>query len=126
MAKVAQVYKCEACGNVVMVYHEGGGDLECCGSPMVHMEEKTADFKNEKHVPVVEKIEGGYKVYVGSTEHPMTDEHYIEWIELFDGETLFTKFLKPGDKPEAFFKTDREAVSAREYCNVHGHWTNNL
>lgn len=126
MAKVAQVYKCETCGNIVMVYHEGGGELVCCGTPMKHMEEKTADFATEKHVPVVEKIEGGYKVYVGSTEHPMTDEHYIEWIELFDGETVFTKCLKPGDKPEAFFYTDKEAVSAREYCNVHGHWSNKL
>jgi superoxide reductase len=126
MAKVAQVYKCEACGNIVMVYHEGGGELVCCGAPMKHMEEKTADFATEKHVPVVEAIEGGYKVYVGSTEHPMTDDHYIEWIELFDGETVFTKYLKPGDKPEAIFKTDKKAVSAREYCNIHGHWSNNL
>lgn len=126
MAKVAQVYKCETCGNIVMVYHEGGGELVCCGAPMKHMEEKTADFATEKHVPVVEKIEGGYKVYVGSTEHPMTDEHYIEWIELFDGDTVFTKYLKPGDKPEAFFYTDKAAVSAREYCNVHGHWSNKL
>lgn len=126
MAKVAQVYKCEVCGNIVMVYHEGGGDLVCCGAPMKHMEEKTADFATEKHVPVVEAIDGGYKVYVGSTEHPMTDDHYIEWIELFDGETVFTKYLKPGDKAEAIFKTDKKAVSAREYCNLHGHWTNNL
>lgn len=126
MAKVVQVYKCEACGNIVMVYHEGAGELVCCNAPMKHMEEKTADFATEKHVPVIEKIDGGYKVYVGSTEHPMTDEHYIEWIELFDGETVFTRFLKPGDKPEAIFYTEKEAVSAREYCNIHGHWSNKL
>ncbi len=126
MAKRMEVYKCDGCGNIVMVQHGGAGKLSCCGSAMALLEEKTADLTTEKHVPVVEKIEGGYKVYVGSTEHPMADAHYIEWIELFDGENLFVKYLNPGDKPEAIFYTDREAVSAREYCNLHGNWQNKL
>ena len=73
-------------------------------------------------MPVIEKIDGGYKVTVGSVAHPMTEEHYIPWIELIaDGQSL-TAFLKPGDKPEAVFKTDAAKVTAREYCNLHGVW----
>ena len=69
-----------------------------------------------------EKIEGGYKVTVGSVAHPMDENHYIEWIELLADNQSLTCFLKPGDKPEAVFKTDAEKVTAREYCNLHGHW----
>jgi len=124
MAKKLGIYKCELCGNIVEVNHEGGGTLVCCGQNMTYMEEKSADLATEKHVPVIEKIEGGYKVYVGSTEHPMKEEHYIEWIELAGEDFVMKKFLKPGDKPEAIFHTDAENVWAREYCNLHGNWIN--
>ena len=70
----------------------------------------------------IEKIDGGYKVSVGSVAHPMDENHYIQWIELLAGDQSLTCFLKPGDKPEAVFKTDAEKVTAREYCNLHGHW----
>ena len=76
------VYKCNVCGNIVEVTHVGGGTLVCCGQPMELLTEKTADQGMEKHVPVVEKIDGGYKVKVGSVPHPMEEGHYIEWIEL--------------------------------------------
>lgn len=124
MAKKCGVYKCELCGNIVEVYHEGGGTLVCCNQNMNYMEEKTADSSTEKHVPVIEKIEGGYRVYVGSTEHPMKDDHYIQWIEVIAGEQVMREYLKPGQKPEAFFKTDATQIIAREYCNLHGHWKN--
>jgi superoxide reductase len=123
LAKYLGVYKCEECGNLVEVYFEGVGDLVCCGQPMIFMEEKKADSTTEKHVPVIEKIDGGYKVTVGSTLHPMTDAHYIQWIELLTGKEVLTAFLKPGDEPVAHFCTDAEKVSAREYCNLHGHWS---
>ncbi|MCD4713888.1 MAG: desulfoferrodoxin [Clostridiales bacterium] len=124
--KKLDVYKCEECGNIVEVLHWGGGDLVCCGENMKLMEEKSADSTTEKHVPVVEAIQGGYKVTVGSTLHPMKEEHYIEWIELItETDTLIT-FLKPGDEPVAIFKTDEKAVMAREYCNLHGLWKNEM
>jgi superoxide reductase len=124
--KKLDVYKCEECGNIVEVLHWGGGDLVCCGENMKLMEEKSADSTTEKHVPVVEAIQGGYKVTVGSTLHPMKEEHYIEWIELItETDTLIT-FLKPGDEPVAIFKTDEKAVMAREYCNLHGLWKNEI
>lgn len=122
MAKKLDVYKCELCGNIVEVYHVGGGTLVCCGQNMTYLEEKTADSTTEKHVPVIEKISGGYRVTVGSTLHPMTDEHHIEWIELITENETLTAWLKPGDQPVAIFMTEKEAITAREYCNLHGHW----
>ena len=126
MAKRLEVYKCEVCGHIVEVYNEGGGTLSCCNQDMTLMEEKSADLTTEKHVPVIEKIDGGYKVVVGSTAHPMTEEHYIQWIELVAGEETLTHYLNPGDAPEAIFMTSATKVTAREYCNLHGHWKNEL
>ena len=124
MAKPYEVYKCEECGNIVLVLHGGAGELVCCGEAMKKMEPKHAEMATEKHVPVVEKIDGGYRVYVGSTEHPMTEEHHIEWIALCTGEQQHIQFLKPGQKPEAIFKVEGEAAGAWEYCNLHGLWEN--
>ena len=89
MAEIKQIYKCERCGIIVETLHGGGGELTCCHAPMVLLEAKTADSTTEKHVPVIEKIDGGYKVIVGSTLHPMEEKHQIEWIELIaDGKVL--------------------------------------
>ena len=126
MAKRLEVYKCNLCGNIVEVNHASGGTLVCCGQEMELLEEKSADSTTEKHVPIIEAIPGGYKVTVGSTLHPMKEEHQIEWIELItESESLIT-YLKPGDEPVAIFKTDEKAIKAREYCNLHGLWKNEL
>ncbi len=124
MAEKLQVYKCEKCGNIVEVLHGGPGELSCCGAPMDLLEEKAADSTTEKHVPVIEKTAGGYKVIVGSTLHPMVEAHYIEWIELIADGKVYREYLNPGDAPEAFFKIDADKVSAREYCSVHNLWKN--
>jgi len=117
-----QVFKCEVCGNIVLVLHEGAGQLVCCNQPMKLMEENTVDAAQEKHVPVIEKTADGFKVSVGSVAHPMEEKHYIEWIELTADGQVYRQFLKPGEKPEAFFKIDARDVTAREYCNLHGLW----
>ena len=122
MAERMQVYKCDLCGNIVEVLHGGGGELVCCGQPMKLMKENTVDAAKEKHVPVIEKIDGGYKVKVGGVAHPMEQKHYIEWIELIADGKDYIQFLKPGDKPEASFQIAAAKVSAREYCNLHGLW----
>lgn len=122
MADRLEVYKCDACGNIVQVHNGGAGQLTCCDEPMELLEGKTADFKTEKHVPVIEKIDGGYKVVVGSTAHPMEEEHYIQWIELLAEGKSYVQYLKPGDAPEAVFMVDAAEVSAREYCNKHSLW----
>lgn len=121
MTQISQVYKCEVCGNMVEVLHNGG-TLVCCGKPMTLQVENTVDAAKEKHVPVIEKIEGGIIVKVGSVEHPMLEEHHIEWIEAHTANKVYRKFLKPGEKPIAEFKLDEEVLFVREYCNLHGLW----
>lgn len=123
MTKKLQVYKCEVCGNMVEVIHEGVGELVCCGQPMVLFEEKTEEQEGkEKHLPVIEKTEKGFLVKVGSIQHPMEEKHYIEWIEVIANGKAYRQFLKPGDIPEATFDTEAENITVREYCNVHGLW----
>ena len=122
MAKTLEIYKCMACGNIVEVLHGGDGELVCCGEPMKLLKENTTDAAQEKHVPVIEKIDGGYKVKVGSVAHPMEDKHYIEWIELLADGKAYRQFLKPGQAPEAVFTVQASSVSAREHCNIHGLW----
>ena len=122
MTKKLEVYKCEICGNIVEVLHQGKGVLVCCGQDMKLMEEQTADQTTEKHVPVMEKIPSGIKAVVGSTLHPMEEKHYIEWIEVVSEKGASRKFLKPGNKPESFFKDVEGLKKIREYCSVHGLW----
>ena len=119
MAKRNEIYKCPECGNIVEVVVPT--DKELCGFKLLR--ENNTDAATEKHVPIVEKIEGGYRVTVGEVEHPMTEAHYIQWIELItsDNEVL-RKYLTPIDRPVAEFKTDATEVYAREYCNLHGLW----
>ena len=128
MAELMKIYKCEICGNIVEVLDAGDGELVCCGQPMDLQEEKTADAGTEKHVPFIEKTDAGVKVRIGqNAAHPMEEKHYIQWIELLADGKAYRRFLKPGDKPEAFFACSGDCcegacVSAREYCNVHGLW----
>lgn len=122
MAKHLGIYKCEICGNVVEVVHAAGGKLVCCGEPMVHLFENTTDAAKEKHVPVLEVLDGGVRVSVGSVIHPMDEKHYIEWIELIVDNKAYREFLKPGDAPVVFFPVTGSSMTAREHCNLHGVW----
>ncbi len=123
MTKLNEIYKCAVCGNIVEVVHAADGTLVCCGEPMKLQLPGTTEAATEKHIPVIEKIEGGYKVKVGEIPHPMLDVHWIEWIELIcPCGKVQRKYLKPGDAPEADFKSDSDKVLAREYCNLHGLW----
>jgi superoxide reductase len=120
--KRSQVYQCVKCGTIVEILVPGHPMLAHCGEPMELLTEQTADWKIEKHVPVIEKVDGGYKITVGSTPHPMTEAHFIQWIELLADGIVYRKYLKPGDKPEAAFSIEAAEVSAREHCNLHGLW----
>jgi superoxide reductase len=122
MAKRLEIYKCEVCGNIVDVIHEGKGSLVCCGQPMKLFVENTTDAAKEKHVPVVEKIDSGFMVKIGSVVHPMEEKHYIEWIEVIADGKAYRQFLKAGEAPEAVFKINADKITAREYCNLHGLW----
>jgi superoxide reductase len=122
MIEQKQIYKCNISGNIVEVLTVGSGELVCCGQPMELLKEKTEDAGQEKHVPVIEKTETGWKIKVGAIPHPMEEKHYIEWIEIIADGRSFRKFLKPGNKPEAEFEIKAEKIEAREYCNIHGLW----
>ena len=122
MARRFEVYKCEICGNIVEVLSGADGALACCGENMKVLKENTVDAAREKHVPMVTRSEEGIVVNVGSVDHPMTNEHYIEWIELIGRDTTYTAFLKPGDKPHACFPKLDGDVIVRAYCNLHGLW----
>lgn len=122
MTERLQIYKCEVCGNIVEVLHEGQGELVCCGQPMKLFVENSVDAAKEKHVPVIEKTASGFKVKVGSVAHPMEEKHYIEWIEVIADGKAYRQFLKSGMVPEAFFEVQAEQITAREYCNLHGLW----
>ncbi len=122
MAKKMEIYKCNVCGNIVEVLHTGVGELVCCGQAMVLQEEKTVDEGKEKHVPVIEEIDKGIRVKVGSIEHPMEEPHFIEWIQVLANGKSYRKFLNPGQKPEAEFEVKAQNIMLREYCNLHGLW----
>jgi superoxide reductase len=122
MTERLQVYKCQVCGNIVEVLHEGVGELVCCGQPMKLLVANTVDAAKEKHVPVIEKTATGVTVRVGSVAHPMEEKHYIEWIEIIADGKAYRQFLKPGDAPEAVFDIKATTIEAREHCNLHGLW----
>ena len=116
----SQVYKCSVCGNEVEVVYAGGGTLVCCDKPMDQLAENTTDAAQEKHVPVVQKVDGGIKVTVGEVAHPMDDNHLITWIEVIAGGKAYRQFLNAGDAPEAVFDVEGDSITVRAFCNLHG------
>lgn len=122
MTKLNEIYKCEICGNIVEVLHAADGQLVCCSKDMKLQVENTTDASLEKHVPVIEKTENGFKISIGATAHPMTEEHYIEWIEILADDKVYRKNLHPGDDPVAEFCIKADQVIARAYCNLHNLW----
>lgn len=118
-----KLLKCNICGNVIEKLSDSGVNVVCCGQPMKPMEENTIDTKYESHLPVAEYNDGILLVKVGNKPHPMTEEHYIQWIMVAQGERTFRVDLKPGDLPQAEFKVDEKPYRVYSYCNLHGLWT---
>lgn len=117
--------KCEKCGKVAIIAKDSACDTMCCGQAMTVLEPNTTDAAFEKHVPVIEADGSNVTVKVGSVEHPMLAEHYIEWILIETSQGYQKKDLKPGDKPEAVFAlaSGETLVAAYDYCNLHGLWS---
>jgi superoxide reductase len=114
-------FKCEVCGNMVGLIKNGGGQLVCCEKPMKELIANTVDASLEKHIPVATRIDGKIIVQVGSAMHPMTPEHYIEWIALVSDNGTERISLSPTDEPKAVFG-DKENAEVYAYCNLHGLW----
>lgn len=122
MAELRQIFKCEVCGNIVNILHAGAGQLVCCGVPMNQLESKKEDEGYEKHVPVIIQKGDRLSVRVGETDHPMSEKHHIEWIEVINGNDSQLKFLKNNGKPVAEFEGVINEAIVRCYCNIHGLW----
>jgi len=118
-------YKCEICGNIVGLIKNGGGQLVCCGKNMNIIKANSTDASLEKHVPVLAKENERVVVKVGSTLHPMINEHYIEWIAVSNNDGIEIVFLSPMDEPKAEF-CDKEYNEVYAYCNLHGLWKKDL
>lgn len=123
-----KIYRCNVCGNITELIHEGGGELVCCGQAMDLLNANTQDAATEKHVPVATYENGVVHVQVGSVEHPMLDEHWIEFIIVKAGDLVTRVDLKPGQKPAADLPVGdyKGTVEVYEFCNLHGLWKSEL
>lgn len=117
-------YICEHCGNIVAKVKDAGVPVMCCGEKMKEITANTVEAATEKHIPVYEVKGNIVEVTVGSVEHPMTEEHLIEWVLLQTREGNQRKVLKAGDAPKVCFAlTEGDEVEAvYAYCNLHGLW----
>lgn len=116
-------FRCNHCGNQVEMIHSAGVPVVCCGEPMQELVANTQEGAVEKHIPVVEREGDLVKVMVGSVEHPMAEEHYIQWIVLHTDGGVYRKPLAPGQAPKAEFALNGETpIAVYAYCNLHGLW----
>lgn len=116
-------YRCKKCGNLVGLIEDGKVPMICCGEPMEKLVPNTTDGAHEKHVPAFELNGSELHVQVGSVPHPMTEEHYIMWIMVTQGNKTQRVELTPQDEPKADFHVEADKPFAiYEYCNLHGLW----
>ena len=116
-------WKCKECGSIMHALQGTGSGLVCCGETMAELKANTTDGAVEKHVPVIVQDGAAVTVTVGSAEHPMAEDHWIQWILLQTERGEQRKVLHPGEKPVASFAVkDDRVLAAYEYCNKHGLW----
>ena len=116
-------YICEHCGNIIGMVKDKGVPVMCCGQKMKELVPNTVEASGEKHIPAV-SLEGNVlKVNVGSVNHPMAEEHFIEWVYVETENGGMRKNLKPGQEPNVTFALgDDKAIAVYAYCNLHGLW----
>ncbi|MEE0776058.1 MAG: desulfoferrodoxin family protein [Bacillota bacterium] len=115
-----KIYICEKCGEIVMELKKGGKPF-CCGQAMKALNANSTDAATEKHVPVVTKEDGKLHIRVGSVDHPMTEEHSIEWVAAVGDQFTMMHRFQPGEAPDVTV-CDRGAKEVYAYCNLHGLW----
>jgi len=120
-------YICRHCGNIITKVDDKGVPVVCCGEKMELLQPNTVEASGEKHVPAVTVEEGAVNVNVGTVDHPMVDEHFIQWVALESDKGLYIKYLKPGQEPNVSFSIpDEKGVAVYAYCNLHGLWKTDL
>ncbi len=117
-------YICEHCGNIIAMIRDCGVPISCCGEKMKEIQPGTTDGAGEKHIPVFRVDGSNVSVRVGEVPHPMTGEHYIQWICLETNNGVQYRVLEPGDAPEASFAlSDGDRVEGvYAFCNLHSLW----
>ncbi|MBO5914637.1 MAG: desulfoferrodoxin [Clostridia bacterium] len=125
--KEVKFYVCETCGNLVGMINESGVPMMCCGKKMQQIVPGTVEASKEKHIPVATLENGVLTVNVGSVDHPMTEEHLIEWVYVQTDRGGQRKVLNAGDAPNLTFVFDDEKhLAVYAYCNLHGLWKTEL
>ena len=122
-----EFYYCEMCQNLVIMLYDSGIPLNCCGEDMQRLAPSTSGA-SEKHQPIYEEKDGKITVSVATVEHPMSSEHYIQWVALKTNHGIMIKYLNPTDKPTVSFALaeGEHAESVYSYCNLHGLWHSNI
>jgi superoxide reductase len=117
-------YRCKHCGQIVAIVKKTGAKIVCCGEEMEEIIPGSVDASKEKHVPEYQVKGNRVEVRIGSVDHPMIPEHYIEWVAIQPKLGNQRKALKPNEKPfVSFVLEDGDTVEAvYAYCNLHGLW----
>ena len=123
-----KIFKCKKCGKIIVSLNETSGVCSCCHEDMVELKANSVDASKEKHVPVINKNGNNVNVVCGSELHPMTIEHYIEFMIIETSKGFNIKYLNPEEKPECNFliDDDEKIIAVYAYCNLHGLWVNNI
>lgn len=121
--KKNKFYICPHCGNIVEMVHDAGVQPHCCGLKMDRLVPNTTEASGEKHIPAVTVHSDYVEVNVGSVDHPMVEEHWIEWVQLTTDNGIARKYLNPGNAPQVRFPLSGEKpLAVYAYCNLHGLW----
>lgn len=117
-------YRCDICGNLIVMIENSGNIPQCCGQAMERLEPGKVDAVKEKHVPVITCDDKKVTITVGEIPHPMSELHYIEWICLQTNRGVYMRRLYPGEVPSVHFRlcASEKPICAYEYCNLHGLW----
>ena len=115
-------YRCERCGQIVVTIKSTPVTPACCDAPMTLLEAGSVDAAQEKHVPAIAVVEGGIEVNVGEVDHPMTEEHLIEWVALVTDTRVDVHTLTAADAPKTAFAGEFANADVYAYCNLHGLW----
>ena len=125
--KNSKFYICPHCGNLIEMVHDAGVKPHCCGQKMDELVPNSVEASGEKHIPAVSVSENAVEVNVGSVNHPMVEEHWIEWVHLVSEKGSQRKYLNPGEAPNVRFRLeDDKPVAVYAYCNLHGLWKKEL
>ncbi len=113
---------CRHCGNLIGMIHNSGVPMTCCGQKMEALVPNVSEGAGEKHLPIVTVEDGSIFVNVGAVNHPMTEEHSIEWVYVETEKGGQRHAFKPGDEPCVTFDVDAKPIAVYAYCNLHGLW----